>query len=143
VVRLDGYADRLELDEDGRVVVVDLKTGKYPPTKQEVAEHAQLGLYQLAIDQGAADELAGRPLTAGGAELVHLRLAQGDTGQPKVQQQPPQPPDEDGVTLVQQQLMRAVAAVRAEEFVARSGKHCQHCAFHAICPSKTSGTVLS
>ena len=32
VVRLHGYADRLELDEDGRVVVVDLKTGKYPPT---------------------------------------------------------------------------------------------------------------
>ena len=32
VVRLHGYADRLELDEDGRVVVVDLKTSKYPPT---------------------------------------------------------------------------------------------------------------
>ena len=32
VVRLHGYADRLELDEDGRVVVVDLKTAKYPPT---------------------------------------------------------------------------------------------------------------
>ena len=34
VVRLHGYADRLELDEDGRVVVVDLKTGKYMPTGQ-------------------------------------------------------------------------------------------------------------
>ena len=34
VVRLHGYADRLELDEDGRVVVVDLKTSKYaPPTR--------------------------------------------------------------------------------------------------------------
>ena len=61
VVRLHGYADRLELDEDGRVVVVDLKTGKYPPTGPEVERHAQLGLYQLAVDHGAADEIAGRP----------------------------------------------------------------------------------
>ena len=41
VVRLHGYADRLELDEDGRVVVVDLKTGKYPPTGQPVLEHTR------------------------------------------------------------------------------------------------------
>ena len=33
-VALRGYADRLELDDDGRVVVVDLKTGKYPPDRQ-------------------------------------------------------------------------------------------------------------
>ncbi len=86
VVRLHGYADRLELDEDGRVVVVDLKTGKYPPTGKEVEQHAQLGLYQLAVDRGAADELVGRPTTSGGAELVQLRL--GDV-LPKVQVQPP------------------------------------------------------
>jgi hypothetical protein len=29
-VRLNGYADRLELDELGRVVVIELKTSKYP-----------------------------------------------------------------------------------------------------------------
>ena len=33
-VRLDGYADRIELDADGRVVVVDLKTGRTKPTGQ-------------------------------------------------------------------------------------------------------------
>ena len=60
VVRLHGYADRLELDEDGRVVVVDLKTGKYPPPASRARAHPQLGLYQLAVDHGAADELAGR-----------------------------------------------------------------------------------
>ena len=70
VVRLHGYADRLELDEDGRVVVVDLKTGKYRPTGPAVKDHSQLGLYQLAVDRGAADELAGSPVTSGGAELV-------------------------------------------------------------------------
>jgi RecB family exonuclease len=137
VVRLHGYADRLELDEDGRVVVVDLKTGKYPPSGPEVEKHPQLGLYQLAIDHGAADELVGRSATSGGAELVQLRI--GDE-QPKVQQQPPA---EGGVRLVEEQLMQATAVLREEEFVARPGPHCERCTFQAICPDKAAGTVLS
>jgi superfamily I DNA/RNA helicase/RecB family exonuclease len=136
VVRLHGYADRLELDEDGRVVVVDLKTGKYAPTGPEVERHSQLGLYQLSIDQGAADELLGRPARSGGAELVQLRL--GDD-QPKVQRQPPA----DGPRLVEEQLAAAASALRAEEFAARPGAHCERCTFQALCPDKASGTVLS
>lgn len=138
VVRLHGYADRLELDEDGRVVVVDLKTGKYAPTGPEVERHSQLGLYQLAVDHGAADELVGRPATSGGAELVQLRL--GDE-QPKVQHQPPA--TGEGPRLVEEQLAAAAAALRAEEFAARPGSHCERCTFWAVCPAKASGTVLS
>jgi RecB family exonuclease len=139
VVRLHGYADRLELDEDGRVVVVDLKTGKYPPTGPEVERHSQLGLYQLAVDNGAADALVGKPSGSGGAELVQLRI--GDA-LPKVQQQPP-PPADRGVRLIEEQLMQATASLRAEEFVARPGAHCDRCSFQPICPDKAAGTVLS
>lgn len=138
VVRLHGYADRLELDEDGRVVVVDLKTGKYAPTGPEVERHSQLGLYQLAVDHGAADELVGRPVVSGGAELVQLRL--GDE-LPKVQHQPPAAGE--GPRLVEEQLAQAAAALRAEEFAARPGAHCERCTFWAVCPAKASGSVLS
>ena len=48
--------------------------------------HPQLGLYQLAVDHGAADEIAGGPVRSGGAELIQLRA--GDA-MPKVQAQPP------------------------------------------------------
>ncbi|MEX0429339.1 ATP-dependent helicase [Nocardioides sp. DS6] len=137
-VVLHGYADRLELEErsDGspRVVVVDLKTGKYPPTAAEVKEHAQLGLYQLAVDQGAADELVGGPAASGGAELVQLRHG-GD--QPKVQAQAP------GGDAIIGQLEQAVAAIRSETFVARPGSHCDRCPFAALCPAHASGSVLS
>ncbi|WP_435743142.1 ATP-dependent helicase [Nocardioides sp. SYSU DS0663] len=143
LVRLHGYADRLELDEDGRVVVVDLKTGKYAPTGPEVQRHSQLGLYQLAVDHGAADEHLREagidgPGRSGGAELVQLRLGEE---LPKVQHQPPA--TDDGPRLVEGQLAAAAAALRAEEFVARPGSHCDRCAFQAICPTKASGTVLS
>ncbi len=133
-VALTGYADRLELDERGDVVVVDLKTGKYPPRDKSLADNAQLGLYQLAVDHGAADDLVGRPVTAGGAELIQLR--HGDT-QPKVQAQAPSPPQ------IETQLQQAVAAVRSEAFVARRGDHCKRCAFQPVCPAFASGSVLS
>ena len=53
-VELTGYADRLERDADGNVVVVDLKTGRSAP-EQVRREHRQLGLYQYAVDSGALD----------------------------------------------------------------------------------------
>jgi superfamily I DNA/RNA helicase/RecB family exonuclease len=147
-VRLDGYADRLELDEDGRVVVIDLKTSKYPPADKDLPGNAQLGLYQYAVEHGAVDELldghparAEGPVRAGGAELVQLRKEV--RGAVKVQSQQAQEPDEDGHLPIEKQLMEAVRVVRGEEFPARAGGHCDHCSFQAICPVKGAGTVLS
>ncbi len=143
-VRLYGFADRLELDEEGRVVVIDLKTGKYPPPDKDLPDHAQLGLYQHAVAHGAVDDLLPeehRPGRPGGAELVQLRKE--SRGAVKVQPQQPQPADEDGHTTVERQLMEAVAVVRSESFPAQAGKHCEHCSFTAICPVKGAGTVLS
>ena len=86
-VRLDGYADRIELDADGRVVVVDLKSGRTKPSDKSVLTNVQLGLYQLAVDHGAAVRAGRRRGVAGGAELVQLGLP-GDAVSASVQQQP-------------------------------------------------------
>ncbi len=150
-VVLQGYADRLELDAEGRVVVVDLKTGKYAASVEEVKQHPQLGLYQLAVEHGGVAELladeglgdegtSGRAL-AGGAELWQLRLEV--RGGLRVQRQEPQEPDEQGVRPIEHQLMEAVSLVRDEEFPARPGTHCTYCDFARFCPATTSGTVLS
>jgi superfamily I DNA/RNA helicase/RecB family exonuclease len=147
-VRLNGYADRLELDENGKVVVVDLKTSKYPPADKDLPANPQLGLYQYAVDKGALDHLlaehadrAPGPVRAGGAELVQLRREV--RGGAKVQAQKAQEPDEDGHLPIEKQLMEAVRVVRGEELRARAGGHCDHCSFQAICPVKGAGTVLS
>jgi len=136
-VLLHGYADRIELDREGRVVVVDLKTAKYTPTKDEIKEHPQLGLYQLSVENGAVE---GHD-APGGAELWQLRqeLSSGM----RVQVQGPQPPDNDGVRPIERQLMNAVDRLRTEDFPARPGTHCTYCAFARFCPTQTSGTVLS
>jgi RecB family exonuclease len=134
-VRLHGYADRLELDAEGRVVVVDLKTNKGKPSGPEVQRHVQLGLYQYAVDHGAVEGHH----ESGGAELVQLGLPEGDSA--LVQQQPAFPDDGPERTALRAQLDRAAALVRAETFPAVAGTHCRDCAFTAICPIQGAGSV--
>ena len=135
---LRGSMDRVELDSDGRAVVVDLKTGKSAPTMAEVAQHPQLGMYQIAVRAGALDELADRPVAPGGAELVQLRKTFKDGV--KVQHQPA--PDADHPLAADAQLAGAVAAIRGESFVARPGPGCGHCDFRSCCPAQADGRTL-
>jgi ATP-dependent exoDNAse (exonuclease V) beta subunit len=141
-VSLFGYADRLELDADGRFVVVDLKTQKTAPSKPAVERHVQLGVYQYAVDHGAVDALApdGRG-ESGGAELVQLGLPDADAA--VVQQQAPQADDGPERATLRAQLERAAAFVRAENFPAVAGEHCRDCDFTSICPIQGAGSVTA
>jgi superfamily I DNA/RNA helicase/RecB family exonuclease len=139
VVRLRGFMDRVELDRDGRVHVVDLKTGKSAFTKDEVAAHAQLGTYQLAVRAGALDErLPSRP-EPGGAELVLLRLDEGASsasGGPKVQAQASLEPSPSWVEVL---LDTAVRRVLGESFPPTPNDFCKRCAFRRCCPAQPDG----
>ncbi|GAB3257672.1 ATP-dependent helicase [Nocardioides dilutus] len=140
-VALGGYADRLELDGDGRVVVVDLKTARAKPSDKSVLTNVQLGLYQLAVDHGGADEALGRGVAAGGAELLHLGLT-GDDADAAVQRQPAQDDDGPERGALRERLGRAAALLRTENFPAMAGQHCRDCDFVPICPIKSRGPVV-
>ena len=143
-VTLFGYADRLEVDADGQVVVVDLKTAKTAPSGPAVQRHVQLGLYQYAVDHGALDgalDGEGEPLRSAGAELVQLGLPDGDTA--VVQHQPAYPDDGPERAQLRQQLERAASLVRAETFPAVAGDHCRDCDFRSLCPIQGAGSVTS
>ena len=73
-----GQVDRLERDDDGAAIVVDLKTGTGRPSDADLDRNPQLGVYQLAVMLGAFEQLG---LTEpGGAELVQVGKA-GAEGQ--------------------------------------------------------------
>ncbi|WP_455711540.1 ATP-dependent helicase [Streptomyces erythrochromogenes] len=138
-VRVRGSMDRVEADPQGRAYVVDFKTGKSAPTKDEVARHPQLAVYQLAVREGAVDEVFDgvRP-APGGAELVQLRqgAAQRDGGDavPKVQAQ--QPLDGEWVGDL---LANAAGRVLDERFAPAAGRHCEHCSFRSSCSARPEG----
>jgi superfamily I DNA/RNA helicase/RecB family exonuclease len=132
-VRLRGFMDRVELDDEGRVHIVDLKTGKTVPARKDLDAHAQLGTYQLAVREGAlADQVETRDV--GGAELVMLRL-DGPDG-PKVPQQAALP---EGRTWVDDLLETAVRRVLSESFPPTPQERCDRCAFRRVCPAQPDG----
>src|SRR5690606_5116015 len=120
-------------------LVVDFKTGKQAPTAKEVERHPQLAVYQLAVREGAVDEVFDgvRP-EPGGAELVHLRqgAARRDGGAtlPKLQAQEPLEGERVGDPLA-----TAAGKVLDERFAASTGEHCTHCASRAACSARPEG----
>jgi hypothetical protein len=87
---LRGQVDRLEIDREGRLVIVDLKTGKRQPGKAELSAHPQLGAYQAAVLAGGFNTGEDNtPTIPGGAVLA--QLGTGAKG-PGIQQQEPLDP---------------------------------------------------
>ncbi|MER7741373.1 ATP-dependent DNA helicase [Streptomyces sp. NPDC096538] len=138
-VRIRGQMDRVEADAEGRAYVVDFKTGKQAPSSKEVERHPQLAVYQLAVREGAVDDVFDgvRP-EPGGAELVQLRqgAAKRDGGEtlPKVQAQEPLEGEWVGDLLA-----TAAGKVLDERFTPTAGQHCAHCAFRASCSARPEG----
>lgn len=141
-VLLRGYADRLEVDADGRVVVVDLKTSRGKPTNPAVQRHIQLSLYQYAVDQGAVDSVVGGQARSGGAELVQLGLTDGDPVA-TVQSQAIQSDESPEREVLRSEVTRTAGLLRSETFPAVVGQQCRDCAFLSICPAKSAGSVTS
>ncbi|CAD5948202.1 ATP-dependent helicase [Streptomyces sp. KY75] len=138
-VRIRGSMDRVEQDAEGRAYVVDFKTGKSAPTRDEVATHPQLAVYQLAVREGAVDEVFdGRRPEPGGAELVQLRQPapkkEGGDAFPKVQAQEPLAGE-----WVSDLLATAAGKVLDERFTPTTGTHCTHCTFRASCSAQPEG----
>lgn len=75
---LRGRVDRLEIDDQGRFVVVDLKTGRSAPANKDLPEHPQLLAYQAALAAGA------------GQAMVHEQQRASQEEAPSQGQQPEQ-----------------------------------------------------
>jgi RecB family exonuclease len=130
-----GQIDRLERDAEGRGVVVDLKTGRKAAAKDDLPEHPQLGLYQLAVAEGDVD---GHRFTGpGGGMLLHLRDHKG--GEAREQQQEPLQTDENGRSWVHDLLDTLVQQVVSEQFPARRNSSCERCEVRRSCPAQPVG----
>ena len=123
-----GQVDRLELYPDGRVMIVDLKTGSKAFSAEEAREHAQLGLYQLAFENGAFDESIVWPegLDSKSAFLAGAKLLLVSGDKPTEREQPSIA--EDTASKANFEAMIAAAtngmAMTEQVFVAQVGAHC-------------------
>ncbi len=130
-ILLRGRVDRLERDAAGRLVIVDIKTGKTPVSKDDAQQHAQLAMYQLAVAEGMIP--AGTE--PGGARLVYV----GKTGAAGATVR-----EQDPLTTTARDEWRNLVRLAADatagpEFIARRNDGCTHCPIRRCCPAHADG----
>jgi len=127
---LSGTIDRLEQQADGRAVIVDLKTGKGDAISDNgVADHPQLGAYQLAFHEGVIEGIPS------GMELAGARLVIVSSGTVKQNYRNPLQP---AFTPEQLEAFRArvgsdAAGMGAATFIAEITSHCLDPRSHGSC----------
>jgi superfamily I DNA/RNA helicase/RecB family exonuclease len=130
-----GKVDRLERDGQGRLVVVDLKTGKTPARNTE--EHGQLAAYQVAV---AAGGFGSHGTVPGGAALLQV----GTGTKAKEQHQEPLPVDVPVAHTWAGELITAVGeGMGGASFEVRTGTHCQRCPARRSCPMQEPGRQVT
>ncbi|MET4588944.1 superfamily I DNA/RNA helicase [Arthrobacter sp. 754] len=141
---LRGQVDRLEIDAEGRLVIVDLKTGKRQPGKTELSRHPQLGAYQAAVLAGGFTDAVGVSATAapGGAVLAQLGTT---TKSPGIQQQQPLDPQENWAL---EMVTGAATVMAGNSFEARhdpskSGHGGHGCRLPEVCPLCVRGKQVT
>ena len=141
---LRGQVDRLEIDAEGRLVIVDLKTGKRQPGKAELGRHPQLGAYQAAVLAGGFgdSEAAGAEPRPGGAVLAQLGTT---TKSPGIQHQDPLDP---GDNWAMEMVNDAAAVMSGHEFEARhdpakAGFGGVGCRLPEVCPLCARGKQVT
>ena len=128
-VRLRGRVDRIERDAAGRLVIVDVKTGKTPVSKDDAQRHAQLAAYQLAVAEG----LVPHGDEPGGGRLVYL----GRTGAAGAVEREQDPLTPEARTQWRERIKEAAEATAGPQFIARINDGCAHCPLRPSCPAHT------
>ena len=119
---LRGIIDRLELDDDGELVITDYKTGRSPGVNFELSRMAGVHFYAFLCEQ----VLGRRPARI---QLLHL-------AEPVAISLVPSEQSIRGLRTRTQAVWAAVErACATEDFRPKVGKLCDWCAYKAYCPA--------
>lgn len=140
--RIVGQVDRVEVGTDGKVRIVDLKTGSSAPSVAATKENPQLGAYQVALESGGLDSAFAGPGVGRESAGAALVLIGGNSKGATVREQPPLAKAEDpqwARTMVQQVAVGSAGS----EFPAQIGDWCRTCPVAYSCPAQGEGQMLS
>lgn len=128
--RIIGTVDRLEVEADGSLFIIDFKTGNTAISKDDAKQNLQLASYQLGVAEGGFTEGS----KSAGAELVYLGTSSA------------------GATIRQQyaiDLEETKAMIEtigegmgAATFFATVNKRCKGCPVRKSCPVQSDGRAV-
>ncbi len=130
--RIKGSVDRLEVEADGSLFIIDFKTSAQAISKKEAGANLQLASYQIAITENGFTQGS----ISAGAELVYLGT---DTAGATIRSQ-----HNIDVEATKQQLNEIGEGMGAATFFATINRRCKGCPVRKSCPVQSDGwTVIS
>jgi superfamily I DNA/RNA helicase/RecB family exonuclease len=134
---LRGRIDAVFRMQNGHLRVVDYKTSRYTPTKEEARTDLQLAAYYLALKRDPDLAGLGEP---GYLELAYLGKSHYRTGFAKLQV-PPRTID-GYEEWAEGRLKELLTRVRSEDFTPSPEADCTFCRFKTICPVWPEGAEV-
>ena len=130
--RIRGSVDRLEVEADGSLFIIDFKTGGTAISVKDAKKNLQLASYQVGIFEGGFTHGA----ISAGAELVYLGTS-SVSATLRAQH-------EIDVEETKSQLIEIGEGMAAATFFATINKRCKGCPVRKSCPVQSDGrTVIS
>ena len=130
--RIKGSVDRLEIEADGSLFIIDFKTGGSAISIKDAKENLQLASYQVGIAEGGFTQ----GVISAGAELVYLGT---DAAGATIRSQHTIDVDATKTTLNE-----IADGMGAATFFATINKRCKGCPVRKSCPVQSDGrTVIS
>jgi superfamily I DNA/RNA helicase/RecB family exonuclease len=128
--RIIGTVDRLEVEADGSLFIIDFKTGNTAISKEDAKKNLQLASYQLGVTEGGFAE----GTKSSGAELVYLGT---DSAGPSIRQQYAIDLEETKATIE-----TIGEGMGAATFFATVNKRCKGCPVRKSCPVQSDGRAV-
>ena len=119
--------DRIETTIDGKLYVVDFKTGKTDISKEKARTDAQMQIYQYAVGKELETEVAGASLVYLNHDLKGIKTRDQD------------PIDPEGV---KERIERTAIQMGGNTYLAIKNKNCQFCNVASSCPLQIEGRGL-
>ena len=128
---LIGRIDLVEKSMDGSLNIIDFKTSNSAPSKKELLEHTQLGVYQLAV--------ANHPVLNPGSARVSAALIQLRARKSDQKASENFAADLEDPQWLFEQLRDGKSRMINEDLPARPGAHCRNCKVKVVCPAVVEG----
>ena len=128
--RIIGTVDRLEVEADGSLFIIDFKTGNTAISKEEAKKNLQLASYQLGVAEGGFTEGS----KSAGAELVYLGT---DTSGASIR-----PQYAIDLEETKQTIESIGEGMGAATFFATVNKRCKGCPVRKSCPVQSDGRAV-
>ena len=129
--RIIGTVDRLEVEADGSLFIIDFKTGNTAIKTEEAKNNLQLASYQLGIAEGGFSH----GVKSAGAELVYLGT---DSSGATIREQ-----RSINLEEIKEKIENIGEGMGAATFFATVNKRCKGCSVRKSCPVQSDGRAVN